>query len=169
MGFDTSELRAFIARLEKAKLDARQLSEREVNRITDRHLARCKQNTSIGPSPYSPTLRDGWGRSAAFRSGGRVLARVFNPVYYASWYEFGHRQTPGRVIFVELRPGKALYGIPAKKVTSGRHKGKWGVFLRLKQPRVKGQYVMTKSEEQARKELDAAARKIEETIRKGLG
>lgn len=169
MGFDTSELRAFIARLEKAKLDARQLSEREVNWITDRHLARCKQNTSVGPSPYSPTLRDGWGRSAAFRSGGRVLARVFNPVYYASWYEFGHRQTPGRVIFAELKPGKSLYGIPAKKVTSGRHKGKWGVFLRLKQPRVKGQYVMTDSEERAQKELDAAARRIEKKIWEGLG
>lgn len=169
MGFDTSELRAFIARLEKAKQDARQLSEQEINRITDRHLARCKKNTSVGPSPYSPTLRDGWSRSVAMRLSGRVLARVFNSVYYALWYEFGHKQTPGRIIFVELKPGKSLYGIPAQKVTSGRHKGKWGIFLRLKQPRVKGQYVMTNSEELAQKELDAAARRIEKKIWEGLG
>lgn len=156
---------AYIRQLEGLEKELEGAVRQEVNRIADRHLARCKQNTAVGDSPDSPTLRNRWDRSGVRKRAGSLEAEVFNPVEYASHYELGHRQTPGRVVFIELRPGGQKYGIPARKIESGPNAGKWGIYLKLKQPYVKGAFVMTDSEKQAARELDAAARRMEERIR----
>lgn len=76
---------------------------------------------------------------------------------------------PGRIIFIELRPGESVYGYPAREVKSGKFAGQWGVTLRLKKAYVKGAFVMTESEWQAQRELDAAAGRIAKQIERSLG
>lgn len=144
-------------------------SAKELNKVTDRHLARVKKNTDVGDSPYSPTLRNAWDRSGVHGMADGVYSEVFNPTEYAPYYEYGHRQTPGRLVFIELSPGQSKYGQAAKEIKSGKHQGKWGIFIRLKKPFVKGKFVMTDSETKAQKELDAAVKRIEAMVRKGLG
>lgn len=158
-------LTGYIQQLAGLEKELETAARQEVNRIADRHLARCKQNTAVGDSPDSPTLRNRWDRSGVRKVAGGFEAEVFNPVEYASHYEFGHRQTPGRVIFIELRSGGQKYGIKARQIKSGPNAGKWGIYLRLKQPYVKGAFVMTDSEKVAQRELDAAARRMDERIR----
>lgn len=158
-------LEAYIRQLSTLPGELKDMARGDLNRITDRHLARCKENTAVGDSPYSPTLRSRWDRSGVRDTGNGLAAQVFNPVEYASYYEFGHRQTPGRVVFIELRAGGQKYGIPARLVKSGPNAGKWGIYLKLKNPYVKGAFIMTDSEKLAQRELDAAALRMEERIR----
>lgn len=158
-------LTGYIQQLAGLEKELEAVARQEVNRIADRHLARCKQNTAVGDSPDSPTLRNRWDRNGVRKAAGGFQAEVFNPVEYASHYEFGHRQTPGRVVFIELRPGGQKYGIKARQIKSGPNAGKWGIYLKLKQPYVKGAFIMTDSEKVAQRELDAAARRMDERIR----
>ncbi len=51
---------------------------------------------------------------------------------------------------------------------SGKHKGQWGIWIRLKKPYVKGAFVMTSSEKKVQLELDRAAQRIEASIQKEL-
>lgn len=159
----------FIRELMKVREMAMAQGTVELNAIADRHLARCKENTATGTSPDSPTLGPAWDRSGVIETIGGLQAEVFNPKDYASYYEYGHRQRPGRLVFIELRPGASKYGRAAELQKSGKHKGQWGIWIRLKKPYVKGAHIMTDSEKKAQKELDGAARRIEETIRRGLG
>lgn len=158
----------FTKQLKLAREIAKSQGTVELNAIADRHLARCKDNTATGSSPDSPTLGPAWDRSGVVETIGGLQAKVFNPKDYASHYEFGHRQRPGRLVFIELRPGASKYGQAAELQKSGKHKGQWGIWIRLKKPYVKGAFVMTDSEKKAQKELDRAARHIEETIRREL-
>lgn len=165
MKINTEPFREYVQRMEAVRNQLRNQARQAVNRSADRHLARCKQNTAVGDSPDSPALRNRWDRSGVREASGGFEAEVFNPAEYASHYEFGHRQTPGRVVFIELRPGGQKYGIKARQVKSGPNAGKWGIYLRLKHPYVKGAFVMTDSEKIAQRELDAAARRMDERIR----
>ncbi len=169
MIIDTKPFREYQNRLKGTKKLIRDLSAAELNRITDRHLARCKKGTPVGISPDSPTLRDRWDRSGVQDTPDGVMTEVFNPTEYAAYWEFGHRQTPGRVVFIELSPGQSVYGRPAREVKKGKHAGKWGVTLRLKKSYVKGAFIMTDSEKQAQRELDAAAKRIFKQIERSLG
>lgn len=169
MKIDTKPFQEYIKRLEQAKSIASTEAERQLNRITDRHLARIKENTNAGSSPDSPTLIKKWDRSTVVLKQGCASAEVFNPTKYAVYYEYGHRQTPGRVVFIELRPGESKYGIAAREVKKGKHAGKWGIYLRLKKPYVKGAFVMTDSEAKAQIELDAAVKRIEVRIKEAIG
>lgn len=169
MSLDTAPFREYAKRM-KATLD--QMSgemSQELNRITDRHYARCVKNTPVGMSPLSPQLRNAWDRSGVMRVQGGLQSEVFNTAEHAPYYEFGHRQTPGRLVFIELRPGAQLYGQAARKVRSGKHAGKWGITIRLKKSFVKGAFVMTDSEKKAQRELDAATRRLVQGIRRRMG
>ncbi len=44
------------------------------------------------------TLRRGWTVGGIKRSGNSVFIEIINPVEYASYVEYGHRQTPGRYV-----------------------------------------------------------------------
>ena len=71
-------------------------------------------------------------------------------------------------MFIELRPGVSKYGRAAQMQKSGKHKGQWGIWIRLKKPYVKGAFVMTSSEKKVQLELDRAAQRIEASIQKEL-
>lgn len=169
MIIDTKPFKEYREKLKRSRELLRPLMEAELNRAAVRHLARCKKGTPVGISPDSPTLRDRWDRSGVRITPDGVIAEVFNPTEYAAFWEFGHRQTPGRIIFIELRPGESVYGYPAREVKSGKFAGQWGVTLRLKKAYVKGAFVMTESEWQAQRELDAAAGRIAKQIERSLG
>lgn len=169
MIIDPKPFMDFAQQIQKVQALAQAESRNELNRITDRHWARCINNTVAGTSPDSPTLANAWDRSGVVETGEGLQAEVFNNTKYAPYYEYGHRQTPGRLIFIELRPGAEKYGRAAQLVKSGKHKGQWGIWLRLRKPYVKGAFVMTDSEKKAQIELDRASKRIEAAIRKGLG
>lgn len=169
MIIDSRPFIEFTEQLKKAQQIAKAESKIELNRITDRHWKRCKNNTATGSSLDSPTLAPAWDRSGVVEISEGVQAEVFNPVEYAAYYEYGHRQTPGRLVFIERHPGESKYGRAAQQVKKGKHAGKWGIWLRLKKSYVKGAFVMTDSEQKAQQELDRAAKRIEEAIRKGIG
>lgn len=168
MSMDTRELRDFIGKLKSTKAAARGIQKQELSRVTDRHLARIKRNTPVGISPDSPTLRDRWDRSGVVDMGTEMSTETFNTARHAPFYEFGHRQKPGRLVFIELESGRQLYGQAAREIKKGKYAGKWGITIRLKKPFVKGAFVMTDSEAKAQKELDAACRRIEAKISEGL-
>ena len=81
------------------------------------------------------TLRRGWAAKTAIKplevqkvgSGTVVTVRIINPVKYASYVEYGHRQTPGRFV-------------PA-------------IGTRLKKGWVDGKFMLTKSEMELESEL----------------
>ena len=75
------------------------------------------------------------------KNGGNYEIEVSNSTEYASYVEFGHRQTPGRYV-------------PA-------------IGKRLKKSWVKGKFMLTISEEELRKEAPAVIkRKISEWLKK---
>lgn len=87
------------------------------------------------------TLRRNWTVSDVRKNGGNYEIEVSNSTEYASYVEYGHRQTPGRYV-------------PA-------------IGKRLKKSWVKGKFMLTISEEELRKEAPAVIkRKISEWLKK---
>lgn len=83
--------------------------------LAKRFLAKVKKRTPVGVRPeqgtltdeeYSAywgsytggTLRRGWTIGAITRKANGYEVEIINPVEYASYVEFGHRQTPGRYV-----------------------------------------------------------------------
>lgn len=163
MKFDMSGMKAYQKKVRGLKSLSTSVMKQELNTITDRHLSRVIKNTDVGDSPDSPTLRNAWDRTEVVSVKQKVKSEVFNNTEYASYYEYGHRQQVGRVVFIELSAGTHKYGQVAKL----QKNGKSGIFIRLKKPFVKGKFVVTKSEEMAQKELDYAAKKISKIIEEG--
>lgn len=89
---DVSELESFQSRLKT--LNAGQVKAfltEAVKQLGLQMLALVKARTPV----KSGTLRNGWSISGG--SGGFSVT-VINSVYYASYVEYGHRQTPGRFV-----------------------------------------------------------------------
>ena len=93
------------------------------------------------------TLRRGWDASIgakAVNTGGGYTVTITNSVEYASYVEFGHRQTPGRYV-------------PA-------------IGKSLKKSWVSGQFFLTKAELELEKELPKLIeKKLEAWIKEVLG
>ena len=89
------------------------------------------------------TLRRGWTTEPLTRSGTQHMINVINPVPYASYVEFGHRQEPGRYV-------------PA-------------IDRKLKVSWVKGQFMLTDSvKEMNRSAPQTVQRKLDEFLNKEL-
>ena len=71
----------------------------------------AKENTTVGSyEPYKikgkliktglvgGQLRNSWTHSKIIGGNGSYKSTVFNPIEYAQYYEYGHRQTPGRYV-----------------------------------------------------------------------
>lgn len=125
--------------------------------LAARLLAKVIKRTPVGQYPKEAgkkggTLRRGWtgGKSqaaSAYASSLKVnhfgdcyVIEVVNPVEYASYVEFGHRQTPGRFV-------------PA-------------IGKRLKQGWVEGKFMLTISEQEIERD---APKVIENKLKKKLG
>jgi hypothetical protein len=148
-------LEDYAARMEQIIKGADAELRQGLNRITDRHLERYQQNIPVGLSPSSPEAREQAARSPVVKEGDDFVSEVYNTAMHAGWLEEGHRQgAVGKLIFIELRAGiVTAYGQEAKM-----HKnGKYGIFLRLKSPRVKGNWALRDSEIKAQRELDRFA------------
>lgn len=161
MKFNTSEIEAYQKKIRGIKVAIKNRMRNELNTITDRHLARVIKNTDVGDSPDSPSLRNRWDRTPVVETADGFTAEVINPLEYASYYEYGHRQKVGKVIFIELKRGARKYGQVAKKQKDGRY----GIFIRLKKPFVQGRFVLTSSEQRAQQELDLAAKRIQQYVK----
>lgn len=136
---DYKQLQALSEKLQKLEqIDLDKFCEDVSKELAARLLALVIPATPVGQYPNETgkkggTLRRGWtgGKSAAATSyaqelpitkaGGTYTIEVINPVEYASYVEFGHRQEPGRFV-------------PA-------------IGKRLKAGWVDGQYFLTLSEE----------------------
>lgn len=87
------------------------------------------------------TLRRGWAVKPPVNENGACKMEIFNPIEYASYVEYGHRQTPGRYV-------------PA-------------LGKRLKVSWVPGQFMLTKSVEEVRSKVDVIVRRKLEKMLKG--
>ena len=156
----------FAAKLDIAMRDLDAGARSGMNRVTGRHLERYVDNLPVGRSPTSPEARE-QARRPVTKVGDDYVSEVHNTAPYAGYLEEGHRQgAVGRVIFIELREGiTTAYGQSARR---NKKTGKWGIFLRLKSPYVRGNYAMRNSEMIAQKELDRLAARLLKRLQEAL-
>lgn len=142
--FDTKGMKEFQRQLENIQ-DPERFLEDCAKELAARLLAKVIKRTPTGdysqlviPSgKVGGTLKRGWTASEVYKDGSYYKVDVTNAVEYASYVEYGHRQEPGRFV-------------PA-------------IGKRLKRSWVKGQFMMTISEN----ELQTIAPKVlEEKIKK---
>ena len=157
----------FAAKLDIAMRDLDAGARSGMNRVTGRHLERYVDNLPVGRSPTSPEAREQAARRPVTKVGDDYVSEVHNTAPYAGYLEEGHRQgAVGRVIFIELREGiTTAYGQSARR---NKKTGKWGIFLRLKSPYVRGTYAMRNSEMIAQKELDRLAARLLKRLQEAL-
>lgn len=155
---DFGELKALQERLQRLEqIDLDKFCRDVSKELAARLLALVIPRTPVGVYPEGEgknggTLRRGWtgGKNAAAKSyaqtlpitkaGSTYTIEVINPVEYASYVEFGHRQTPGRYV-------------PA-------------IGKRLKASWVDGQYFLTLSEEDLQSMAPAVIqRKLDQLLR----
>ena len=113
---DTRELKAFQAKLKQVATPAerQRFYEDCLGELTARFLQKVIKRTPVGKTTYEP-MREKDGSPATYRrgkrkgemklrrlSGGGTLRRgwsmLLNNTEYASYVEYGHRQTPGRYV-----------------------------------------------------------------------
>lgn len=138
---DISELIEFQKKLEALEeSDKTEFLKKLTNQAAAMLLAKVRPRTPVGVYPPESgktggTLRRGWAAKTAIKplevqkvgSGTVVTVRIINPVKYASYVEYGHRQKPGRFV-------------PA-------------IGKRLKKGWVDGKFMLTKSEMELESEL----------------
>ena len=73
---------------------ANEFTKEVANEIAARLLRRIKQKTPVKEG----TLRGGWAIGQITQKGNSYTIEIINPIEYASYVEFGHRQTPGRFV-----------------------------------------------------------------------
>ncbi len=93
---DIQELKAFRDRLDKAAKQTQLTAfyEQAAKELAARLLALAKKRTPV----VSGNLRRGWTATEVRKVDGGYQIEVINPAEYASYVEFGHRQTPGRYV-----------------------------------------------------------------------
>lgn len=121
---ELKDLQRRLDNLQKGGLDA--FCSSCIKDLAARLLGKVKKNTPV----VTGTLRRGWTATRPSIQGGTHQIDVINPLMYASYVEYGHRQTPGRFV-------------PA-------------IGKRLKLSWVRGRFMLTRSTA----ELDSQAQKI---------
>ena len=130
-------LKEFQKIIEEMEKEKEQLMIDTVKELAARLLRKVIKRT---PSDTG-NLRRNWTVSDVKKNGENYEIEVSNSTEYASYVEYGHRQTPGRYV-------------PA-------------IGKRLKKSWVKGKFMLTISEEELRKEAPAVIkRKISEWLKK---
>ena len=101
---DTKELKAFRDKLNTLSKEQTPIFlESAVKEMANRLLALVIPRTPVGNYSGGGTLRRGWTNLQAAgysvqRGANSYSITLTNPVYYASYVEYGHRQTPGRYV-----------------------------------------------------------------------
>ena len=109
--FDISELKEFQKQLETmGKNTFDNIAEQCTNELAARMLRKTKKRTPV----KSGHLKGSWRANAAIKRGGQWRTAVFNPVKYAPYVEYGHKQQPGRYV-------KAIGKRLVKSWVEGKH------------------------------------------------
>lgn len=134
--FGLEELRNRIEALTKEDRDA--FFKEATNTLGNAVMGKARELTPVGDysdrfPPYNNvvggTLRDSWKMTPVEKSGNVYLVKVQNPVEYASYVNYGHKQNVGQFI------------PPYRK--------------RAKKPFIKGQYMLEKAEMQTNPQAKA--------------
>lgn len=111
------QLQKQLEKFEQVDMDA--FCEKCAKDLASMLLRRVKKRTPV----QQGTLRNGWTISSVKKENGSYMIEVINATEYASYVEYGHRQTPGRYvpeIGVKLQkawvPGKFMLTISEKEV-----------------------------------------------------
>ena len=130
-------LKEFKKIIEEMETEKEQLMIDTIKELTARLLRKVIKRT---PSDTG-NLRRNWTVSDVRKNGGNYEIEVSNSTEYASYVEFGHRQTPGRFV-------------PA-------------IGKRLKKSWVKGKFMLTISEDELKRQAPAVIeKKITEWLKK---
>ena len=130
-------LKDFQKLLQEMKAEEERFMTETIKELAARLLRKVIKRTPVREG----LLRRNWTVSDVRKNGGNYEIEVSNSTEYASYVEYGHRQTPGRYV-------------PA-------------IGKRLKKSWVKGKFMLTISEEELRKEAPAVIkRKISEWLKK---
>lgn len=101
---DLSQLKTLQTKFEELeKVDVDKFYEAAIKDIAQRLLARVKQKTPVGVYEESGknggTLRRNWTISKNVTKQGTTYSiEIINPIEYASYVEYGHRQEVGRYV-----------------------------------------------------------------------
>lgn len=103
-GCDFREFKEFqkkLQKLEKTDFDA--FCEATAKELAARLLAKVTKRTPTGKTALEEgkmggTLKRGWTVGTVEKQGDVYQIEIINPVNYASYVEFGHRQEPGRFV-----------------------------------------------------------------------
>ena len=130
-------LKDFQKLLQEMKAEEERFMTETIKELAARLLRKVIKRTPVREG----FLRRNWTVSDVRKNGSNYEIEVSNSTEYASYVEYGHRQTPGRYV-------------PA-------------IGKRLKKSWVKGKFMLTISEEELRKEAPAVIkRKISEWLKK---
>lgn len=150
-----SELRRLAEQMEGLQAHVEEISTAMVKELAARMLDKVTRRTPVGKAPdgvredisaeywsgyVGGNLRRSWQVGNVVRRGDAFEIEVFNTAEYASYVEYGHRQTPGRYV-------------PA-------------LGKRLKDGWVKGRFMLTISEEEMKAQAPAI---IERRLTEYLG
>lgn len=101
---DITQLKKIQSELNKLeKTDINKFCEQMANEIAQRLLRRVKQRTPVGvyeeEGKTGGTLRRNWSISKnVTKHGNSYTIEIINPIEYASYVEYGHRQEVGRFV-----------------------------------------------------------------------
>ena len=105
---DYSELKAFKEKLENSlqgkELDlfieqcTKEIAARILKGAIDRTPIGNYSNLAIKTGKVGGTLRRGWSIGDCGWHGKTFVVEIINPIQYAEYVEYGHRQTPGRYV-----------------------------------------------------------------------
>ena len=93
---DFSAFERWSKQIDKAIADnaAQKLTEQVLLELANRVLRRTKQKTPVDTG----TMRRSWQVGEVVRHGDYLEVEIYNPVEYAEFVEYGHRQEPGRYV-----------------------------------------------------------------------
>ena len=94
--FDDKEIISAFDNFQKA-INSNQILNsmvQEMNDVANLGVAEVKQRTPVDHG----RLRQSWTKTQAINTGNSVQVDITNNTEYASFVEFGHRQTPGRYV-----------------------------------------------------------------------
>lgn len=101
---DVSQLKRLQSNLNQLeKIDFNKFCEQMTNEIAQRLIRRVKQRTPVGvyeeAGKTGGTLRRNWSISKnVTKQGNTYSIEIINPIEYASYVEYGHRQEVGRYV-----------------------------------------------------------------------
>lgn len=112
---DTRDLKKFRKKAKKLNYYLRDGLDTGLQQLAESIITEVKLKTPVGTykeykdwnsdkiinkGHHGGTLRDSWTRTGLTRFNNKSVVTVFNPIYYAEYVEYGHRQNVGQYVQV---------------------------------------------------------------------